>query len=110
MVYHYAFRDFSKEHMARGVGVSLPISVKHSVEVLAYIKHKKVAEAKRLLDLAIAEKQAEANRKLSESLTPNLVQYSMIQKISDKIQVLILPAGQNFILDPSTLKNLQDKK
>jgi len=54
--------------------------------------------------LSIAEKQAEANRKLSESLTPELVQYSLIQKLGDKIEVMILPAGQNFILDSSMLK------
>ena len=50
-----------------------------------------------------AEKQAEANIKLSKSITPELIQYQMIQKLSDKIQVIILPAGQNFILDPKNL-------
>ena len=54
--------------------------------------------------LSIAEKQAEANKKLSESLTPELVQYSLIQKLGDKIEVMILPAGQNFILDSSMLR------
>jgi prohibitin 2 len=56
-----------------------------------------------------AEKQAEANRKLSASLTPELIQYTMIQKLSDKIEVMILPAGQSFILSPEMLKK-SDKK
>lgn len=60
--------------------------------------------------LAVAEKQAEANKKLSESLTPTLVQYAMIQKLSDKIQVLILPSGQNFILDSEVLKGMKEKE
>ena len=54
--------------------------------------------------LVVAEKQAEANRKLAESLTPTLVQYAMIQKLAGNINVAILPAGQSFILDPSFLK------
>ncbi|MDP1718880.1 MAG: SPFH domain-containing protein [bacterium] len=54
--------------------------------------------------LAIAEKQAEANHKLSESLTPQLVHYAMIQKLSDKIRVMILPSGQSFILGPDMMK------
>ena len=58
--------------------------------------------------LAVAEKQAEANSKLAASLTSELVQYTLIQKLSDKIEVMILPAGQSFILDPSMLKK-QDK-
>jgi hypothetical protein len=43
----------------------------------------KVKEAR----LYSVEKEAEANRKLAASLTPALVQYSMIQKLSDKMQV-----------------------
>lgn len=53
--------------------------------------------------LTLAEKQAEANKKLSASLTPSLIQYSLIQKLADKIQVMLLPAGQNFLLNPSDL-------
>ncbi len=60
--------------------------------------------------LAVAEKQAEANHKLSESLTPEFVQYALIQKLSDKIEVMILPAGQNFILSPEALKRAPGEK
>lgn len=59
---------------------------------------------------ALAEKQAEANQKLSASLTPQLIQYTMIQKLAPDIRVMILPSGQNFILDSDMFKNLQEKK
>ncbi len=54
--------------------------------------------------LVVAEKQAEANQKLSQSLTPALIQYALIQKLGDKIQVMILPPGQNFILGADMLR------
>lgn len=57
-----------------------------------------------------AEKQAEANRKLNASLTPELIQYTMIQKLSDKIEVMILPQGQNFILSPDMLRRGRQKQ
>jgi regulator of protease activity HflC (stomatin/prohibitin superfamily) len=51
-----------------------------------------------------AERQAAANKKLSESLSAELIQYTMISKLSDKIEVMILPAGQSFILSPDMIK------
>jgi regulator of protease activity HflC (stomatin/prohibitin superfamily) len=57
-----------------------------------------------------AEKEAEANRKLAASLTPDLVRYAMVQKLSDKIQVMMLPSGQNFILDSDILRGSPREK
>lgn len=57
-----------------------------------------------------AEKEAEANRKLAASLTPELVRYAMVQKLSDKIQVMMLPSGQNFILDSDLLRGTPREK
>jgi regulator of protease activity HflC (stomatin/prohibitin superfamily) len=57
-----------------------------------------------------AEKEAEANRKLAASLTPDLVRYAMVQKLSDKIQVMMLPSGQNFILDSDLLRGAPREK
>jgi regulator of protease activity HflC (stomatin/prohibitin superfamily) len=54
-----------------------------------------------------AERQAAANKKLSESLSSELIQYTMISKLSDKIEVMILPAGQSFMLSPEMLKKTQ---
>lgn len=50
-----------------------------------------------------AKAQAEANRLLQLSLTPELLQYTLIQKLAPGISTIILPAGQNFILDPKSL-------
>ena len=48
--------------------------------------------------LARAEKEALANQKLAASLTPLLVQQSMIDKLSAKIQLMVVPQGQNFLM------------
>jgi regulator of protease activity HflC (stomatin/prohibitin superfamily) len=53
--------------------------------------------------VARARGEAEANLLISNSLTPAILQYTMIQKLSDKIEIMIMPSGQNFILDPSVL-------
>lgn len=50
-----------------------------------------------------AQGQADANRTLTASLTPLLVQYQAIQKLGDKIQIALIPSGQGLILDPATL-------
>lgn len=51
-----------------------------------------------------AKAQAEANRQLAASLSDPLIQYTLIQKLAPTIQTMILPAGQQFILDPAALK------
>lgn len=57
------------------------------------------AEGKANAAVTLATGQAEANRLLSESLTPNLIQYTAITKLNDKISVILLPATGNFLLD-----------
>lgn len=52
-----------------------------------------------------AKGDAEANRLLSNSLTPQIIQYTMIQKLSDKIQVIMLPSSNGLIIDPKALLN-----
>jgi regulator of protease activity HflC (stomatin/prohibitin superfamily) len=46
-----------------------------------------------------AHGQAEANRQLNASLTDRVIQYAFVQRLSDKITVALLPAGQGIILD-----------
>ena len=48
--------------------------------------------------------QAEANRLLQQSLTDELIRYTLIQKLGPEINTIILPDNQSFILDPSALK------
>jgi regulator of protease activity HflC (stomatin/prohibitin superfamily) len=56
---------------------------------------------------ALATAQAEANKKLSDSITPTLVQYEMVRKLSDKVQVMMIPTGQQFIMPAELLKPTQ---
>lgn len=48
--------------------------------------------------LARAEKEALANQKLSASLTPLLVQHEMVSRLSEKIQLMVIPQGANMIM------------
>jgi regulator of protease activity HflC (stomatin/prohibitin superfamily) len=50
--------------------------------------------------LYIGQKQAEANQLLSKTLTPELVQLKMIEKLSDKLQIMIVPSGAINFFDP----------
>lgn len=53
--------------------------------------------------IAEAAGQAEANRLITGSITPNLIQWQAVQKLGDKIQIALLPSGQGIIIDPATL-------
>ncbi len=50
-----------------------------------------------------AQGQADANQLISASLTPALIQFQAVQKLSDKIQIALIPSGQGIIIDPATL-------
>ena len=50
-----------------------------------------------------AQGQADANRLIGASLTPEVIQFQAVQKLSDKIQIALLPSGQGIIIDPATL-------
>ena len=54
----YTFRNYNKEHMARAVGVALPISYKHSYEVCNFIKNKNLSDAKQILQDVVEKKVA----------------------------------------------------
>ena len=53
--------------------------------------------------VALAKGQAEANRLLAESLSDPVLQYQLINKLSDKISVMLVPSGNGFILDLKSL-------
>lgn len=57
------------------------------------------AEGEAASIVARAKGQAEANQLLSSSLTPILVQWQAIQRLNDKISVVLLPSDNNFLLD-----------
>ena len=60
-----------------------------------------VAQAKGEADSAVvrATGQSEANNRLNASLTPQIIQWQYVQQLTDKIQVMLLPSGQNFLFD-----------
>jgi regulator of protease activity HflC (stomatin/prohibitin superfamily) len=53
--------------------------------------------------VALAGGQAEANRLLAASLSEPVLQYQLINKLSDKISVMLVPSGNGFILDLKSL-------
>ena len=54
----YTFSNYNQEHMARALGMALPISVKQSVEICRFIEHKNVTQAKKILQDVIEQKKA----------------------------------------------------
>ncbi len=50
-----------------------------------------------------AQGEAESNRLISESLSPEILQYTMIEKLADDIKIIMLPSNQSFILSPDAL-------
>lgn len=52
--------------------------------------------------VALATGQAQANDLLNKSLTPSIIQYAAINKLSPSIQVALIPSGQGLLIDPST--------
>ena len=54
----YTFKNYNQEHMARAVGMALPVSFKHSFEICNFIKNKNVSDAKKILQNVIEKKTA----------------------------------------------------
>jgi large subunit ribosomal protein L22 len=57
-MYNYPIKDYNKDHMARCVGIGLPISRKNSIEICNFIRDKKLAKAKEILKDTINLKKA----------------------------------------------------
>ena len=60
------------------------------------------------LRFPLANGQAEANSLLSASLTDQILQYQYIQKLTDKITVMLLPSGNQTIFDLKGLLGISD--
>jgi large subunit ribosomal protein L22 len=56
--YKYAYQGFRKELMARAVGRDLSISPKVAIEICNYLRHRKLTQAKSILERVMEEKQA----------------------------------------------------
>ena len=64
----YTFSNYNKEHMARAVGMALPISFKQSVEICNFIKNKNVNDAKKILQNVVQKKEAVPFRRYNMDL------------------------------------------
>lgn len=62
------------------------------------------AEGEAAQILTVATAQAEANRKVSASLTNELIRYTLVQRLGEQIKVILLPTDQTLILSDALLK------
>lgn len=65
----------------------------------------KLAEGQAAATIALADGQAQANRSLAASLSDQILQYQYIQKLTDKITVMLVPSGNASIFDLKGLLN-----
>ena len=63
----------------------------------------KLAEGQAAATIALANGQATANKALAASLSDQILQYQYIQKLTDKISVMLLPSGTGTIFDLKSL-------
>lgn len=62
------------------------------------------AEGQANAQIETATGQAEANRLLTESLTPILVQWQSIQKLNPNVEIMLIPSDNGFIIDMEQLR------
>ncbi len=65
----------------------------------------KLAEGQAAATIALADGQATANKALAASLSDQILQYQYIQKLTDKITVMLVPSGNASIFDLKGLLN-----
>jgi regulator of protease activity HflC (stomatin/prohibitin superfamily) len=65
----------------------------------------KLAEGQATATIALANGQATANKALAASLSDQILQYQYIQKLTDKITVMLVPSGNASIFDLKGLLN-----
>jgi len=57
-----------------------------------------------------AQGVADANNLINSTLTPELIQFTAVQKLAPNVQIALLPSGQGIIIDPATLLGQQPKQ
>jgi len=96
--------DFNKEFKAsieaKQIATQRALEQKQLIEVSKAQAQQTIEQERGVGDAALAraEKESLANQKIAASLTPLLVQNRMIERLSDKVQVIFVPQGQNFLL------------
>ena len=98
-------KQFEQAIEAKQEATQAALRAKAQVQQAQFEAQSRVAKAKGEADanVTVAEGQAEANRKLNASLSPNVLQYIAIQKLSPLLRIAVLPAGSNSLIDPTKL-------
>ena len=98
-------KQFENAIEAKQEATQAALRAEAQVKQAQFEAQSRVARAKGEADanVTVAEGQAEANRKLNASLSPNVLQYIAIQKLNPKLQIAVLPAGSNTLIDPTKL-------
>ena len=102
--------DFNKEFKAsieaKQIATQKALEQKQLIEVSKAQAQQTIEQERGVGDAALAraEKESLANQKIAASLTPLLVQNRMIERLSDKIQVMLVPQGQNFLMQIPDMK------
>ena len=53
--------------------------------------------------LAVAEARADGNKLLEQSLTKQVIDVTLVDRLSDQINVVVIPSGQELILSDALL-------
>lgn len=61
------------------------------------------AEGEAQATITVAEAQAKANELVNSTLTSRVIQYALVQKLAEDINVIIVPTGQEFIFGENIL-------
>lgn len=98
--------DFENAIEQKQVATQNALEEEQKVQVKRHQADQKIEEARGEGEsiLVVAQKQAEANRELSGSLTPNIISYTAIQKLNPNVEVILVPAGQSMIMPPEFFK------
>ena len=97
--------EFKKSIEGKQIATQDALRAQEKVKQSQFEAQQQVETAKGEAESTIvrANGQAAANKALAASLTPEVIQFQAIQKLSDKIQIALIPSGQGIILDPTTL-------
>jgi prohibitin 2 len=98
-------RQFEQAIEAKQEATQAALRAKAQVAQAQFEAQSRVARAKGEADanVTVALGQAEANRKLNASLSPNVLQYIAIQKLSPLLRIAVLPSGSGTLIDPTKL-------
>lgn len=118
-----AVQDLLVDNIVFSRGFQEAIEEKQRQTQLALAEKEKVASETSKADQAIeqargtaeavlinAKKQAEANRALAASITPEYIQYMTVTKLAPNVEVIMVPTGQQFIMGADMLKKQPPQK